>query len=90
MWKFSTTTYPTSNKDYHCDASEYVNNMLGYFELTEEDSVIFDKAMEEKLKILKCTKYLKTEGKYDGEFCTFRARLDMHELCLKYELYPYD
>jgi len=90
MWQISTTTYPTARKDYRCDASEYVTNMLGYIDLSEEDTVIFDKAMEEKFRILKGTTYIKTEGKYDGEFCTFRTRIDMNELCLKYELYPDD
>jgi hypothetical protein len=76
-----------ARKDYHCQASDWINNMMGGEDFTPEELVIYKKAKAEKFKILKGTKYLKVDGFWEGEPSVFRARPDMDAICQKYELY---
>jgi len=88
-WTFSKTTSPVARKDYHCEASDWISNSIGYDdELSEEDQATWEKAQEEGCKILKGTRYQKVTGKYEGEMSTYRARLDLDDICCRYSLYP--
>ena len=86
-WDVATNTEPVARKEYRCQASEWVNNMMARDELTEDELEVYEKAEAEGWKILKGTKYLKTDGFWDGEPSTFRARPDMDAICQKYHLY---
>ena len=86
-WDEATNTEPTARKEYRCQASEWVNNMMGRDDFTPDELIIFDKAKAEKFKILKGTKYRKVSGIWEGESSVFRARPDMDDICLKYDLY---
>lgn len=81
MWDFSTTTIQRASKDYHCDASDWLQNDC-IEDFTEEEQAIYHKAESEGFKILKGTLYTKTTGKYEGEFGVFRARIDLNNICL--------
>ena len=89
-WDMQTVTNPIAKKDYHCQASDWIDNTLGWneAEYDEEDRPIILKAKAENFKILKSTRYVKVTGKWEGEFDTFRAREDLDAICRKYELYP--
>ena len=88
MWEIEEVTYPVARKEYTCQAWDWINNSgLGENEYDPEDWLIIEKARAENFKILKGTKYVCCRGKYDGEFTTFRARLDLHNICLEHELY---
>jgi len=88
-WEVSTETHPVARKDYHCQASDWIDNTLGWGEedYDEDDRAVIKKALSEGCRIISGTKYLKVSGRYDGEFTTFRAREDLHAICEKYDLY---
>ena len=86
IWDFAETTTQKARRDYHCDASDWISNISG-IDYNEEDWDIFLKAKNEDFKILKGTMYTKTKGKWEGEFSIFRARVDLNDICLKYDLY---
>jgi hypothetical protein len=85
-------TIAHSQKEYKCDAclfmrdslSELSPGMLTFAELRE-----IVKAKQDNYKILKGQPYGKQFNKlYGEEPYTFRYRPAIHEICLKYELYP--
>lgn len=88
-WDLVTETKPVARKDYHCEASDWIDNTIGWDErdFDEEDRETIRKARAEGCKILKGTQYVKLSGKWEGEFSTFRARADLNAICHKYELY---
>lgn len=87
-WEFSRTTIQTAQKEYRCQASDWVCNAdLAEDEYAPEDWQAVEKAKAERWRILPGTQYVKTVGKWDGEFQTFRARLDMDDICRKYDFY---
>ncbi|MBL4833607.1 MAG: hypothetical protein JKY26_06485 [Pseudomonas sp.] len=79
---------PVARKEYECDAAEwYINSNLGRHDFEPEDWAIIEKASAERFKILPGLPYVRQSGIYEGELCTFKARIDMHGICLKYEIY---
>ncbi|MCV6612402.1 MAG: hypothetical protein OIF55_16695 [Amphritea sp.] len=91
-WEFATETKPVARKDYHCEASDWIDNTTGWDEeeFAEEDRETIRKARAEGCKVLKGTQYVKVTGKFEGEFSTFRARADLNDICQRYDLYPDD
>ena len=87
MWDFSKVSKPVAKKDYCCDAWPWIENEgLGMVDLSQEELGVIEKARNEKFKILSGTKYLKVVGKWEGEFTTYRARLDLQKICDDLEL----
>jgi len=86
-WDIFTDTDPVAKKDYHCDACRYWLSNMGENEFDGDDLLLYQAAKTDGIKIKKGTKYVKREGKWDGEWCTFRARVDMNNLCIKLDLY---
>lgn len=87
MWDISTQTKPVARKQYHCEASDWIGNCCDLSEVSAEDLAVIQKAQAEGNKILPGDNYLKVTGKWEGEFTTFRARLDLDSICRKYNLY---
>jgi hypothetical protein len=85
-WDFSVTTTPVARKEYRCQAAEWLEND-DIEEFTQEEQVIYAAAERENFKILIGTKYIKTQGRYEGEFCVFRARIDLDNICRDNEVY---
>jgi hypothetical protein len=86
MWDFSEETQPTARKDYLCGASDWLSNYSDD-EFDELELTIIARARHENNKILKGTKYIKVTGKWEGEFSTFRARIDLNDICIKHNAY---
>ena len=88
-WGYANNSTPVARKEYHCEASDWIRNGPGiddsYF--TEDEMKVIRKAKAEGWKILKGSKYFKTEGVWDGEWSTFRARVDLNQICLDHDLY---
>lgn len=87
MWEIYTISYPVARKRYPCDACRILFDSFDIKDLTEEEQNVMLAAKSEGYAILPGTKYGKCAGKYDGEFDTFRARLDADAICRKYDLY---
>jgi len=79
---------PTARKDYFCDACEYIlNNGINGLGWTISELRIIVKAKRKGYKIIKGEKYIHQVGIYNGDFGVFKAIPEIHELCLKYDLY---
>lgn len=90
MWNIKRITYPIASKDYDCDAWPWIDNSgYGKRDFTPEEWDVIQKARKENFKILKGTKYLCVRGKWDDEFLTYRARLDLNGICTTYDLFDY-
>lgn len=87
-WDFVTTTQPVATKSYHCEASDWITNAsLNDLDLSAEHRATIAQAKQEGWKILRGTRYLRMVGKFDGGWRVYRARLDLHQICLQYDLY---
>lgn len=86
-WQVFTDSEPISRKEYYCDAYRYFLSNMAERDFNGDDLLIYQAAKADKFKIKKGTKYFKRTGLFDGMWQTFRARIDMHNLCIKHELY---
>ena len=86
-WDFQKNTIQRARKEYRCDAMEFIDNMMSLEEFTEDEQALILKAKSERCKITKGSIYVKTSGKWEGDFTVFRARLEIDTICLKYDLY---
>jgi hypothetical protein len=79
-------TRQKANKEYNCDACELVEgcNMVT-FSLEEKRQIA--NAMKNNQKIQKGEMYIRQCVKDSGGLYTFRAILEIHKICCKYELY---
>lgn len=88
-WEIERATSPVAKKDYPCQASVWIDDAgLKEDDYSEEDWAVIEKAKAENWMIKKGTQYSKIEGKWEGEFSVFRARVDLDNICHKYQLYP--
>lgn len=79
----------TAKKHYRCDASEQWRRS-GYTVddcETSEQRLIVEAAEADKWSILPGQKYRKLTGIHDGDFCTYRARPGMDELCAAMDMW---
>ena len=76
-------------KPYPCDASAVWNNasMSANDCVTVEHQMFLSAAEADNWRILRGQSYRKVMGIYEGEFCTFRARVGMDALCQYFGLY---
>jgi hypothetical protein len=79
-----------ARKEYHCDASDFLRDMLGEIrsELSFSEKRLVVKARQENWKIKKGSTYLYQYNKIDNDTYSFRCRPEIHQLCVKYDLYP--
>ena len=89
MWKVCEVTNPVASREYQCEASEWIDNTIGWdeSEFEPKDVETISKARADGFKILKGTKYIKVSGIFEGEPAVFRARIDIDDICNRYELY---
>ena len=86
MFKLISTTIQKANKEYHCEASDWVDN-IEFDDYSLSDLKIIREARAEGFKILKGAKYIKIKSKMDGRLYVYRSRIDLNEICSKYDLY---
>jgi hypothetical protein len=87
-WDFSVTTRPIARKPYRCDAAHVIRDTDCDF--TAEERATIESARAGGWMINKGDQYVNCSGKWDGEFETFRARIDLDAICQDYDLYPED
>jgi len=81
-------TYPIAKKQYNCQAYEWISNVCDSFEdmtFSERKHIVI--ARKNKGNILKGQRYL-YQVQVDSKIITFRAIPELHEICLKYNIYP--
>lgn len=89
MLKILSDTTQTAMASYPCDACE-IWLITGYdqSDVSADDWLIVEGAKADKWKICKGTKYRKIVAIDDnGRFSTYRARIDMENLCNRLDLY---
>lgn len=81
---------PIARKEYHCDASGIVREYIqeGIFSIAEYRQIV--KAKRQGYRILPGQQYVKQEAAESGTIRVWRAIPDMHDLCIKYDLYDYE
>jgi hypothetical protein len=84
-WSFQKKEYPVARKEYPCDAYEWACSSPD--DLTRDEIRIVGLSGG---RIKKGEKYIKVTGKYEGDFVCFRANVALHDICVKYGLYPED
>ncbi len=84
---FYNLTTQKARKEYRCDAMEFIQNSMSIEEFTQSEQALIIKAQSERCKITKGSTYTKVSGKWEGDFSVFRARTEIDNICLKYDLY---
>jgi hypothetical protein len=80
-------TVQTARKHYPCDACHaWLRSNYGKNDVTADEWLTVEGAQADRWKIRPGTDYRKVVY-VDGGLYTYRARLDMDALCLKYELF---
>ena len=90
MIEVLSNNYHKARKDYSCDACYWFSEIAGerfQIDIKLSEAKLWVKAQKDGFKIKKGQRYLRNVNKQDGELYTFRARPEIHELCVKYELY---
>ena len=79
---------PVARKHYNCDACEWTfNGDIGPEFYTADELLLIDAAKADKRKILPGQQYVKQTLRDGRELLTYRARVDMHKICLKYDMF---
>ena len=90
MWEVCESSVRVARKEYDCDAWPWIDNSgLVDEDYTEEQFLVLAEAKKQGCKILKGDKYLHVKGKFEGDWCTYRARLDLNDLCNELDLFDY-
>jgi hypothetical protein len=81
---------PTARKTHECMACIHIlNNCIDGFGYTFAELRLIVKAKRNNYNIVKGQKYINQTNISDGEIYNFKAISEMHDLCLKHDLYDY-
>lgn len=77
-----------ARKEYHCQASDWIRD-CGWEDddWSKDEADAISSAKGDDWKILKGERYVYQTGVFDGEMVTFRAKINLHEICLRYSFY---
>ena len=78
---------PVARKDHDCMASEWFLNSDVFDYLTFSEKKIVVRQKRNGWKIRKGQQYIRQFNKGCGDVWVFKAIPEIHELCLKYDLY---
>ena len=79
---------PVARKEYRCQACDWIreDEITGeYYTYAELRKIV--KARQEGWRIKKGEKYIKQILNNGGELYTYRARPEIHDICLKYDIF---
>ena len=81
---------PKAIKEHECMACDFILAQgVDGFGYSRDELRLIAKARKNKYKIQVGQKYIKQNNVFDGEFYTFKAIPEMHEICIKHDLYEY-
>jgi len=86
-WDCATDSQPKARKDYRCNACVALFSTSCMADYSGTELEILKAAEKDDWMIKKGNVYRKTQGFWDGEPVTFRARPEIDELCRKYDAY---
>lgn len=78
-----------ARKDHECMACVFIieSGILDECELSFSEFRSVVKAKRDDLKIKKGQYYLSQTVRFEGELRSFKARPDIHDICIKHDLY---
>lgn len=76
-----------ARKNYNCNACDWAREQVheGIYSISDFRMIVL--ARRDNWEIKKGMRYIKVRGKWDGEWCTFRARPEINELCQRLDIY---
>ena len=83
-----TNKRPVARKEYNCMASDWIRE-CGWedSDWSVDEATVIANAKRDDWMIRKGTRYVYQTGLFDGEIVTFRARVDLHAICVRHNLY---
>ena len=80
-----------ARKSHYCMASVFVTeDPRDYEDFTKDEKRVVDRARENDFIIIIGDDYFTQFIRYGNSVYTFKAIPEMHEICIKYDLYPDD
>ena len=79
--------FPRARKEHDCMACEWINESWGHCTFSMKELRVIAKARKDGFKIKKGDKYINQRNIFDGRFYTFRAIPEVHEICIKNNIY---
>jgi len=81
------TRYQKAKKDHVCDACDWLfeTELIG-FTIAEYRAIV--RAKRSRYMIKKGERYLRQVSVCGGDFMVSKAIPEIHEICLRYDLYP--
>ena len=78
----------TARKEHDCSACEMISNGDNPEDWMEVDElIVYLKVKEKGFKINPGDRYIFQTGVYDGELYTYRAIPEIHDICVKYDIF---
>jgi hypothetical protein len=86
------TTYPVARKKHDCNACDWIEPCLQdiFCELTFKEKRAIVRMKNQKCKIFPGQKYIYSVGVWNGDFCIYKADLEMHDICVQHDLFVED
>ena len=78
---------PKARKERVCMACEFAFGAIGYETFSFSELRILVKARKANYRIQKGQVYVRQNNIYDGEFYTFKAIPEVHQICIDHDLY---
>ena len=83
----------TAHKIHNCSAyyfviSEVISDIIGELTFKEKREII--RMKQQKGHIFPGQKYIMQANIFDGDFCIWKADLEMHKICIRLDLYEND
>ena len=82
-----------AKKIHGCDASynvisECISDIMPELTFKEKRTIV--RMKQQKMKIIPGTKYIRQANIIDGDFCIWKADIEIHEICVRLDLYEQD
>lgn len=85
------TSQQVARKSYPCDASIWIYETQAWqdYDFTYAELRIIAKMRRNGWRILKGQRYIKQVSVLDGKLIVWRGLPEIHQICLKYDIYEY-
>ena len=78
-----------AKKEHNCDAcfvlSECISDVFSELTFKEKKAVV--RMKNQKMKIMTGQKYIKQANIFNGDFCVFKADIEIDAICVRLDLY---
>lgn len=82
------TVIKKARRDHRCGACEFLSDDYRFGTWTFAEMRLIIKAKQDGWKIKKGQSYIRQYNTESGEVWTFKCRPEIHQICIKHDLYP--